>query len=54
MKKTCATCTHFRRYNIKLGWRYDPVGPGYCIYPRSKLRREDTPACPNYQERPKG
>ena len=47
----CATCAHFRRHYIKMGRRYDPIHSGHCVYPRGKLRYEETPACRHYKEK---
>ena len=54
MDKTCATCAHFRRHYIKMGYRYNPIHSGHCVYPRGKLRYEETPACKHYKEKAGG
>lgn len=51
MAETYQTCRHFRRHYVKMGWRYDPISQGHCVYPRLKPRRADTPACPYYRPR---
>lgn len=39
MAETYQTCRHFRRHYVKMGWRYDPISQGHCVYPRLKPRR---------------
>ena len=48
---TCKTCIHFRPHYIRSGRRYHEIVDGHCVYPRLKIRRATTPACPHYQPR---
>ncbi|WNX85032.1 hypothetical protein RWV98_01795 [Agathobaculum sp. NTUH-O15-33] len=47
----CKTCKYFYQHYIRLTKdRYTITPSGHCVYPRIKLRHEDAPACPHYQE----
>ncbi len=48
-KQTCQTCKHFYQHYVKVSEDYYfQCGSGHCVYPRSKLRYNDTKACQNY------
>lgn len=47
----CKTCKYFYQHYIRLTKdRYTITPSGHCVYPRIKLRRDDTPACQHYKE----
>lgn len=49
--RTCQTCKHFREHYVKVGDHYRLIDDGHCVFPRCKMRRNYTPACPHYAER---
>ena len=48
---TCETCKHFRFHYVRFGYRYSRIRDGHCVYPRSKRRESETPACKHYKQR---
>ncbi len=48
---TCLTCKHFRQHYIRRGRSYMPISDGHCVFPRLKLRKQDTPACPHHKKK---
>ena len=52
MEQSCATCKHFYQHYVRHGRGYVKTGSGHCVYPRIKLRHDDTPACKHYGEKP--
>jgi len=52
-EKTCKSCKHFRLHYIKFGYRYSAIHYGHCVFPRRKIRENDTSACEHYKERAK-
>jgi len=54
MKQTevCQTCKHFRLHYIKFGKSYRALHYGHCVYPHSKKRETETPACKHYTKKP--
>lgn len=48
---TCETCKHFYQHYTKWGKGYHINAFGHCTYPRIKIRKSDTPACPHYKPR---
>lgn len=51
MNQTCETCIHYRQYYIRMGYRYNAIHSGHCVYPKGKLRYAETRACRNYKEK---
>jgi hypothetical protein len=48
MERICNNCKHYRRHYFKMQNMFHQVADGHCVYPRLKLRKFNTEACPNY------
>ncbi len=48
---TCETCHYFRRHYVHMGWRYQEISCGHCVYPRLKHRMANMSACVHYRSR---